>query len=147
MSISEMQRRILVVDDDESVLALAVTALRRAGYAVDATSDPRVALEWIWDRRREWDLLISDLDMPHFRGTEVVHVFKTYLPDAASIMFTGSHLEQEQCPPQARPDAVLRKPCAMAELIALVGLLQGRNQEASATGTADGDHGAQRAAA
>src|SRR4030095_132419 len=43
-SVSKASHTILVVDDDEEVLALAVDVLEIAGYTVLSTPDPRHAL-------------------------------------------------------------------------------------------------------
>jgi hypothetical protein len=43
-SLSKPSHTILVVDDDEEVLALAVDVLEIAGYTVLSTRDPRHAL-------------------------------------------------------------------------------------------------------
>jgi DNA-binding NtrC family response regulator len=71
------QRRILVVDDDESVLAGLVATLERDGHAVAVAQTGDAAFEAL--ARTTFDLVITDLKMPGVSGLEVVdRVCKTH---------------------------------------------------------------------
>lgn len=60
--------RILVIDDEEAILASLRLALRR--YDVQAESDPRVALARI-EKGERFDLVLCDLVMPEMSGMDV----------------------------------------------------------------------------
>lgn len=57
---------ILVVEDEPTVAQLIADILGEDGYAVDTVLDSRKGLELA--RRREYDLVICDLRMPHLDG-------------------------------------------------------------------------------
>ena len=59
---------ILVVDDDQFANSLVQFVLNKEGYEVETTDNPRGALHMI--QKREPDLLIIDVMMPHINGFE-----------------------------------------------------------------------------
>jgi len=65
-----LEKRILVVDDDDAIRALLRTVLRRRGFAVDTARNGVEALEEIGTRR--YALVIVDLMMPRMSGDELV---------------------------------------------------------------------------
>jgi DNA-binding response OmpR family regulator len=65
-----LEKRILIVDDDDAIRALLRTVLRRRGFVVDTARDGLEALEEIAERR--YALIILDLMMPHMNGYELV---------------------------------------------------------------------------
>src|SRR5436190_872293 len=63
-------RRVLVVDDEDSIRDLLIKTLTLAEYDVEAHADARVALDVL--RRERWDLLIADLRMPGMDGLSLI---------------------------------------------------------------------------
>jgi len=60
---------ILVVEDDETVLAMVRSLLTECGYTVIGTEDPLLALQLAADNRI--DLLVTDVVMPKLNGPEL----------------------------------------------------------------------------
>jgi DNA-binding response OmpR family regulator len=75
-----LEKRILVVDDDDAIRALVTTILRRRGLAVDCARHGAEALEHIATKR--YGLVILDLMMPLVSGYEVLEQLGTF---AASV--------------------------------------------------------------
>lgn len=65
-----LPRRVLVVEDDRSVLDLVDAALRDAGYRVRRAEDGIEALEAIKETLP--DLVIADVHMPRLDGGQLV---------------------------------------------------------------------------
>lgn len=65
-----LEKRILVVDDDDAIRALLRTVLRRRGFVVDTARNGIEALEEIGARR--YALIVVDLMMPRMNGCELV---------------------------------------------------------------------------
>ena len=62
-----VKKKILIVDDNEEVTSVVATVLREnPGYQVDVTNDPNEA--YTLATSREYDLIISDVDMPSMHG-------------------------------------------------------------------------------
>lgn len=62
--------RILVVDDDPDILKLAERVLSSAGHVVLTATDVLRALDLM--NRIQFDMLISDANMPHYNGFDLV---------------------------------------------------------------------------
>src|SRR5213595_3987574 len=65
----DRQRRILVVDDEPSIVDAVATALRYEGYAVDEATTGRQALAAV--AQVEPDLIVLDWMLPDLDGIEV----------------------------------------------------------------------------
>jgi DNA-binding response OmpR family regulator len=63
-------KKILVVDDDRTVVDLLVRVLSAEGYAVRFAYDGESAMDWI--ERDTFDLIISDLMMPRRHGFQLI---------------------------------------------------------------------------
>lgn len=66
--------RILVVDDDSDVLKLTERVFAQLGHTVVTADDPFKAMSAL--DHNEFDLLISDANMPHFSGFELVQTVR-----------------------------------------------------------------------
>ena len=64
-----MRERILLVDDEADIVELLEYNLRQSGYTVVTARDGNTALAEV--RRQRPDLLLLDLNLPDFPGTEV----------------------------------------------------------------------------
>lgn len=79
--------KILLVDDDSSILESLSDFLTLEGFEVDTTNDGQDAINLI--SRNHYDLVISDIKMPHISGIGVLKAVKekdNYIP---VIMITG----------------------------------------------------------
>ncbi|HMN69434.1 MAG TPA: response regulator [Bdellovibrionales bacterium] len=62
--------RILVVDDDPDILKMADAILTSAGHTVFTAEDAMRAMDWL--NHIQFDLLLSDANMPQYSGFELV---------------------------------------------------------------------------
>ena len=67
-----MQRRILLVDDDEPLATILTYALRNEGYQVDWVNDGMKALSYLGVNRP--DLIVMDIMMPNLNGLETMRI-------------------------------------------------------------------------
>jgi DNA-binding NtrC family response regulator len=80
---------ILVVDDDEEVLTLAVDVLEMAGYTVLSTPDPRHALRLIRTREESLDLLLTDVVMPLMNGLQLAAEVQALRPEVKILLMSA----------------------------------------------------------
>lgn len=81
--------RLLVVDDEEQVLAVAKAILERLGYFVITEKNSRKALEALSENPGMVDLVITDMTMPDMTGDVLARELMAVNPDLPVIVCTG----------------------------------------------------------
>lgn len=82
-----IQKRILVVDDDEALRWVTQAQLQQSGYLVDAAAGGREALNRIRDAPP--DLVITDLMMAAMSGLDLLKEIRADYPEIIVIMVTA----------------------------------------------------------
>ncbi|MEU8791294.1 SpoIIE family protein phosphatase [Streptomyces sp. NPDC048643] len=112
---------VLVADDNADMREYLIRLLRGAGYQVSTVDDGREALAAI--RTKAFDLVVSDVMMPHLDGLALVAALRSD-PRTASlpVLLLSARAGQEASIEglQAGADDYLVKPFAAAELLARV---------------------------
>jgi CheY-like chemotaxis protein len=80
--------RVLVVEDDESVLAYSLETIGELGYETVAASDAYQALA-IMEQGQRFDLLFSDVGLPGLNGQELAVRAKVLQPDLKVLFVSG----------------------------------------------------------
>ncbi|MCH8835622.1 MAG: response regulator [Proteobacteria bacterium] len=107
--------RILVVDDEEAVVAEVAEYLRRKGYDVVTAGNGREALKV--HRARPADLVITDLLMPGMGGNELIQRLRRSDPDLPIVVVTGHTTFGDDRDVVAEgASVVLKKPIVLREL-------------------------------
>ena len=117
-----MQKRILVVDDSEVVLAMAGEALREGGFEVVTAPDAREAAVLISGERLP-DLIILDVMLPDLDGDKKARKLKDdERTRNIPIMLLSSKTEEELrwLVKTSGADGFIRKPFGHLQLVALV---------------------------
>jgi CheY-like chemotaxis protein len=78
---------VLVVDDEVVVLTVLREALRRGGYRVTTAASAEEAIDLM--RKRRFDLVLTDKNLPGASGLEVLRVARTLDPAPAVVLITG----------------------------------------------------------
>ncbi len=87
MSRPHLPTHLLVIDDDVAIRELLVEYLATRGYRVDGTSDGRIALELM--RAGSYDLVLTDFQVPHRDGLDILRVARQMSPPLPTILMTG----------------------------------------------------------
>ncbi|MEJ5263247.1 MAG: sigma-54 dependent transcriptional regulator [Ignavibacterium sp.] len=82
-----MAFKVLVVDDEEIIRDSISYILEAEGYEVDKAENGKVAYEKI--KEKHYDLVITDIEMPAMKGTELLEKIKTLDPQTAVIIITA----------------------------------------------------------
>lgn len=118
------QLRILVADDNETILELAAELLRARGHSVTAVSDGRAALTAF--EKNKFDVILLDQEMPHLNGLETVHAMREKEKNTGAHRTSIISLTGNASPEDARRiqdagfDALLPKPFDRNVLFQLV---------------------------
>ncbi len=118
------KQRILLIDDDETLLGLLADHLQVAGYAVSAADNGRAGLALA--QTDSYDLIVLDVMMPGMDGWEVCRRLRegTAVP---IIMLTAKGEELDKLRGfRLGIDDYVTKPFSFAELVARVGAVLAR---------------------
>ncbi len=81
--------RILLVDDEPAILTLTQNQLSSLGYEVETHDDPLDALIAVQAAPERFDLLITDMTMPHMTGDQLIREVRTINPALPVLLCTG----------------------------------------------------------
>ena len=113
------QPKVLVVDDEESVVVTIKAILQLDGYQVATTTSGARAREMV--REVEYDLVLTDLRLEDGDGLDVLKAVRDNYPDTVTIMLTGyASLESAIQALRAGAYDYLVKPSEVEELRATV---------------------------
>lgn len=117
---------VLVVEDDETVRALAVELLKDMGFQVMQASTGNEAMALL-SGALQFDLLVSDVGLPGPNGRQVADYAREKLPDIRVILMTG-YAEQAAMNPRFLGPGMelLVKPFDAQALVSKVQALAGR---------------------
>ena len=113
-------KRVLVVDDDESIREFVEMALTDDGYDVATADDGASALEVLKDFAPE--VILLDMRMAGMDGWSFARAYKE-LPDRAPILVLTAARDAALSAADIEADAFLAKPFELRDLLGLVARL------------------------
>jgi len=122
--------RVLLIDDDPSLIESLRSALLDEGHKVTAADGGQAGIDSFRAAQKGgklFDIVITDLGMPYVDGRQVVASIRSMSPGTPIILLTGwgQHVANEnEKPPQV--DRLLGKPPRIRELRAALAELTGR---------------------
>jgi DNA-binding NtrC family response regulator len=115
------KKRVLVADDEPSVLEITGRMLAHLGYVVELCSDSRKALNCFMSESESIDLVISDISMPGMKGDELAERMLGIRPKTPIILCSGYDGSEEIAAAGAKGVyTILSKPIRLKELEAAV---------------------------
>lgn len=125
--------RLLVVDDEPSILELLAGLLERAGYEVSTAADGGAAFRLL--EAGTFDLVLTDLGMVPLTGFDVARKARQTHPGIKVAMVTGWAGEMDAAAAQRQcVDAVVTKPFSLPRVLGVVRELLTRGEEPPAGG-------------
>lgn len=107
----------MIVDDNEPLLNLLRKMLNRVGEVdVHCFSSAREGLKAIEAAPGEFELIVSDLEMPEMNGLHFCHALRRVAPEAKVILATANPDISEEEAWQNGFSCLLRKPFPYASL-------------------------------
>lgn len=124
------KKTVMVIDDEELVLQVAVALLVRGGYEAMEFSSARKALE-VLRAGVQVDAVILDVLMPKLDGATTFQEIKKIAPGLPVILTSGLPAIDvgNRFPPNGRPKWFLHKPYGVSELLDVVGKALGKTSE------------------
>jgi|SRR4051812_5798513 len=100
-------KRILVVDDEDSICRAMTEILHLDGHEVETLSSTTDTIELC--KRRHFDLIFLDYFLPEMNGDQVVSILRRGNPRQRIVLMSG----QRPYPPMGEADFFIRKPFAV----------------------------------
>lgn len=116
----EVGPRVLLVDDDESILKVIGKALKVANCDVTTANSARDAAMLL--ARGDFDFIVSDIHMPEFDGTQLFEFMEKHFPEHNErvIFVTGDTSEQTLQFVLGHHARFLPKPIDIHQLIGMI---------------------------
>ena len=118
--------RLLIVDDNRSLVEALAVVFESRGYAVDLAYDGMQALERV--RNGTYDCILMDIRMPNMSGVDAFREIKKLSPKTPVILMTAYSVQG--LIDEALADgvfAVLHKPVGMEQILEMVEGLRGNS--------------------
>jgi len=113
--------RILFVDDEKPIADAMDLLLSRLGYDVTSKTDSIDALRFFRDNHASFDLMITDLVMPHMTGLELAKEVFNIRPDLPIILCTGySEMIDDEMISEAGITYRTTKPLVISEMANII---------------------------
>ncbi len=121
-----MAAHLLLIDDEEPLLNLMETYLKRLQYTVEKAADGTRALQLFRQDPGRFHLIVADITLPDRKGHELALELFGMNPTVKVLLCSGYPFELSTLPAPVQPNfAVLQKPWlpkmlaeAIAELLA-----------------------------
>jgi CheY-like chemotaxis protein len=116
-----MEKRILIVDDDEMVRMALVELLKPEGYILDEASSGKEAIVKIKESR--FDLMMFDIIMPEMDGIELCKKVRSIdeYKDIPIVFLTAKSREQDKLKGlEAGANLFLSKPISPEKLLSII---------------------------
>jgi len=113
------EKRIIVIDDDESVVKTIAMILRLRGYAVDTAGTGKEAVAK--SKLNSYNLALIDFRLPDVEGTDLLTTMRETTPPMVKIMLTGYPSSENRAKALERhADGFLVKPVRIDDLLKTV---------------------------
>jgi len=114
-----MEKKILVVDDEPSIVTLVKFNLEKSGFAVETASDGRQAVSL--SEEHPFDLIVLDIMLPELDGIEVLKELRKKQIDVPVILLTAKDEELDKIIGlELGADDYMTKPFSPRELTARI---------------------------
>jgi len=114
-----MKYKILLLDDEESLIKWLSFALEQNGYSVFATTEPKAALTRL--REEKFDCIITDIKMPEMDGFQFLKKVREIYPSTPLIFITAyGTMESVVSALRDRASDYILKPFGIEEILVRV---------------------------
>ncbi len=119
-------KHILYVDDDDSIIFLMTRLLQRRGYRVSGFTDPRAAVAALIEDPSQFDIAVTDYNMPGMSGLDVARAMRAARGDLPIALASGYITEELRSKaPAAGVSELVYKPNTVDELCDAIARLAG----------------------
>lgn len=118
-----VKKKIMVIDDEQDILKLVQTALKKYGYGTDIFSEPVKALEYFSQHYGDYDLLLVDIRMPGMSGIEFARHARQVAPEVKLLLMTAFEISAQEIQKDLQfinADDLLKKPFMLSGICKVI---------------------------
>ena len=115
----EQRKRVLIVEDDDSIRSLVQATLEYEGYDVQPAEHGGVALALL--ERFQPDVVVLDMRMPHVDGREFARQYHAMPPPHAPIIALTAGQDPADTASEIAAAGFLAKPFEIDNLLEVIG--------------------------
>ncbi|HEY5755136.1 MAG TPA: ATP-binding protein [Steroidobacter sp.] len=82
-------RRVMYIDDEDSLVYLMIRMLQKSGYVVTGFTDAEQALQVLRERPDAFDVIVTDLSMPGMSGFHVARAIREIRAELPVVVTSG----------------------------------------------------------
>lgn len=115
-------KRVLIVDDQATVIRVLKLGIEEAGYEVDSASNGSECLVKLCEGHP--DFLVTDIDMPRMSGKELCQAIETQFPDRTFpivVLTSRTELEHRDWTRAISNLTFMEKPVSVRRLLSHIG--------------------------
>ncbi len=114
------QFKILIIDDNKEMLSALFDFFSKKHFNVSYALDGLEGLKLLETEQQGFDIVITDIVMPHISGIGIISILKNKYPGIPVIAITGWGEHPEALAAESHADLVLEKPFELAHLHKIV---------------------------
>lgn len=119
-----VEKKVLVVEDEQTVREYVLFCLQKNGYAAHVTESAEEAADYFYSATQEILLVMADINLPGKSGLKLLEEIRWYAPDMPFIIMSAdASLEKDM---DYTDCMFLKKPCSCAVIKAAVHKMAGR---------------------
>ena len=123
--------KILFVDDEAAIARLGHQILEKLGYRVRSYTSSLEALARFQENPTDFDLVVTDMTMPHMTGEQLAKEIRQFRPDIPIILCTGFNKKLlDTTDPPKHVSVVMNKPVSKQDLAKTVREVIDNNKQA-----------------
>ena len=89
LPVARVTHRVLVVEDEPQVRALAARALTSAGFEVQQAANGALGLAMLKEQRSPFDVIVTDVVMPQLSGPDLARAARAFDPKQGIVFMSG----------------------------------------------------------
>lgn len=114
---------VLLIDDEADTLTILKRTLEAAGMNTYGFTNPVMAVEHFKNSANDYDIVVTDIRMPHMNGFQVARAIKDIRPDIKIGIATSFEINQSEFGrilPSTRVNAFITKPIAPVRFLEII---------------------------
>jgi|SRR5690606_28103022 len=113
----------MIIDDEQDILKLVQTALKKYGHDVTGFSEPVKALEYFGQHCEDYAILLVDIRMPGMSGIEFVRKARQIAPHVKFLLMTAFEVTAQEIQKDLQfigTDDLLKKPFMLSSICKVI---------------------------